>query len=388
MTQKYSTKPLAEIITWVVLMGVAVMSSLYALFGHALIEAMYNGESWSFLNGIIRATRPLEHYFATGDWLFSGLGICSISGWILLMLLLDPARIESIMARMRRHRLASSIVGTGIIVGSLLVRWEPDPAIPWYMFMNWLALGMLVLGFTNDSTASSGGRAFAWSLLVILICFCAYFLFTQPALLNHLFAEDTFGENLSFLFLAFSGLTFLYLTVIMKGPDGRIQWAKNRFYLLFGLMLLFVAAEEISWGQRIIGFETPAGWPNRQDEANLHNLFNKDPDKFFSLSNALVSLLMIVLGLLVPIANRVSSTIRNLVQRFNIPVLSFVAAMFMIVGVGIHVEKLHSYYEETDEIRELFMSCGFIVFAVQTLESHRSRITRRVGERSGVDNRR
>ncbi|MET0201749.1 MAG: hypothetical protein ABW245_07835, partial [Gaiellaceae bacterium] len=44
--------------------------------------------------------------------------------------------------------------------------------------------------------------------------------------------------------------------------------------LPLGLLLLFAAGEEISWGQRIIGFRPPALFleHNFQQESNLHNL--------------------------------------------------------------------------------------------------------------------
>lgn len=43
---------------------------------------------------------------------------------------------------------------------------------------------------------------------------------------------------------------------------------------VFGLGCLFIAGEEISWGQRLFGFETPADFErmNRQGETTLHNL--------------------------------------------------------------------------------------------------------------------
>lgn len=47
-------------------------------------------------------------------------------------------------------------------------------------------------------------------------------------------------------------------------------------YVLLGLGLFFVAGEEIAWGQRIFGFETPDDWAekNLQQETTLHNLPN------------------------------------------------------------------------------------------------------------------
>ncbi|MFC1462588.1 hypothetical protein ACFLQU_03175 [Verrucomicrobiota bacterium] len=45
-------------------------------------------------------------------------------------------------------------------------------------------------------------------------------------------------------------------------------------YALFGLLCIFIAMEEISWGQRILDFNTPDPFrkQNIQNEFNLHNL--------------------------------------------------------------------------------------------------------------------
>jgi hypothetical protein len=44
--------------------------------------------------------------------------------------------------------------------------------------------------------------------------------------------------------------------------------------LVFGVLLLVIAGEEVSWGQRIFDVETPAALvdSNRQDELNVHNI--------------------------------------------------------------------------------------------------------------------
>jgi hypothetical protein len=45
-------------------------------------------------------------------------------------------------------------------------------------------------------------------------------------------------------------------------------------YLAFGLGCFFIAGEEIAWGQRIFGFETPEGLEelNEQEEVTVHNI--------------------------------------------------------------------------------------------------------------------
>lgn len=46
-------------------------------------------------------------------------------------------------------------------------------------------------------------------------------------------------------------------------------------YLVAGIALLVITGEEISWGQRIFGWETPEALEeaNRQEETNIHNLY-------------------------------------------------------------------------------------------------------------------
>ncbi len=62
-------------------------------------------------------------------------------------------------------------------------------------------------------------------------------------------------------------------------------WAEKGFpqrclYIPGGLVMVFVAGEEISWGQRLIGFATPDALMdiNAQEEFNLHNI---DTDLFY-----------------------------------------------------------------------------------------------------------
>lgn len=50
--------------------------------------------------------------------------------------------------------------------------------------------------------------------------------------------------------------------------------SQGALYVLFAGVMFFCAGEEISWGQRILGFSTPAAIEeiNKQDELTLHNI--------------------------------------------------------------------------------------------------------------------
>ena len=84
--------------------------------------------------------------------------------------------------------------------------------------------------------------------------------------------EDRPVEVLTVVFFLAASVTAFRLALTHRArPDQR--WAR-RFYGCFALLLLLVSMEEISWGQRIIGFDTPQALReiNGQGETTLHNI--------------------------------------------------------------------------------------------------------------------
>lgn len=109
----------------------------------------------------------------------------------------------------------------------------------------------------------------------------------------------------------------------------RLFSKKSRWFLFvtffLGFFLFFSAGEEISWGQRLIGIETPEYFQknNAQQETNLHNLV-VDGVKLNKLifSIVLVSALCIYL-LLVPVLYQKSPAIRSFLDRSGVPIPRF-----------------------------------------------------------------
>ena len=82
--------------------------------------------------------------------------------------------------------------------------------------------------------------------------------------------EDNWVEYLTPVWFLLTGL-LLFATALAERSIVR-----RSIYLLCGVAFLFAAGEEISWGQRILGFATPdflLDW-NDQDEFNVHNISN------------------------------------------------------------------------------------------------------------------
>lgn len=90
---------------------------------------------------------------------------------------------------------------------------------------------------------------------------------SDPARAFRLVVEDGPLEWLQVLFLG-AAATLLF------GAARHRHGRQRRLLACAAAGVLFVAGEELSWGQRQVGFESPAGLAaiNRQAELNLHNL--------------------------------------------------------------------------------------------------------------------
>lgn len=168
--------------------------------------------------------------------------------------------------------------------------WHPAREEPagftawhWLRMGTMLGLGALLVGTlvaAGQETPEAGAplapplRLFAWSVAMAATAATVLFV-ADPAAFHALAAEDGAIEWLSALLLfAASALMLGRFRQFWRRPADA---PGRRLHLLaaLGLAGLFflMAMEEISWFQRVIGFETPAGVAekNWQGEFNLHN---------------------------------------------------------------------------------------------------------------------
>ena len=110
----------------------------------------------------------------------------------------------------------------------------------------------------------------------ILVCLQAllfgYIAFAHPSVYHALVWEDGWAQNLT-------AAAFLLAGVALLGAAMAARRAFPRcVYILGGAAMAFFAGEEVSWGQRIIGFETPGFLVdlNHQGEFNIHNISGVD----------------------------------------------------------------------------------------------------------------
>lgn len=169
----------------------------------------------------------------------------------------------------------------------------------------------------------------------------------QPRRFHALMQEDGWAEWATFLVFALAaGLG----VARARSP----ALAKLERVVLLGLALFaaFVAGEEISWGQRLLGYQPPRLFLeyNFQQEANLHNLLKDVLDTRF-----VVAAIAIGYGLLLPFLNFLA-----LVPRALAPALSlapyFAAVAFL---------ELSYAYELVGELAELCLGTLFLADIAQ-----------------------
>jgi len=106
----------------------------------------------------------------------------------------------------------------------------------------------------------------------VLLIMCSFYGYITDlmSINNYLYSEDGFLEWMTAIFALISSVLFL---LSINSREGSISLLIK---LIMFFMFLCFGMEEISWGQRIFGWETPAGFTelNHQNETNIHNIFS------------------------------------------------------------------------------------------------------------------
>lgn len=134
----------------------------------------------------------------------------------------------------------------------------------------------------------------------------------------HFAEEDGFVENMTALGLLIISLLQLYRAF----KFGRIKPIYWKIGVLFSAALFFFAAgEEISWGQRIFNIQSGEFFTqnNAQGETNLHNLVVDGKKVNKLIFSQLLSVGLVVYLLIIPLLYDKVNWIKNLVNRFAVP---------------------------------------------------------------------
>lgn len=202
-------------------------------------------------------------------------------------------------------------------------------------------------------------ETFLFIALAIVLILSVYFGFTDKVYFDTIFAqEDGAIEYATFFFLlCISILQFIRLFTVSKNKTA--LWKLGIFF--FGVLFLFGAGEEISWGQRIFGIESGEFFQgnNLQKETNLHNLEIGGVKLNKLIFSQLLTIIMALYLLVMPFLYQKFNGIKKLVDKFVIPVpqLSHIAA-FLINTIFIAILPNLS---RKWEVYELFFAVIFLL---------------------------
>jgi hypothetical protein len=205
-----------------------------------------------------------------------------------------------------------------------------------------------------------------WTIIAVLIfTFIILLYFISEETYIWLGTEDSLGENLTAIFYAIAGiLLFVYSYKELKlGESIKL----HILTILLGLFFLFIALEEISWGQRIFNFSTPEllGTHNIQDEFNLHNISLFDKGQAFINQHTALNGFVFFTGILFPLLYFFVPLIRKYFNKINFPIVPISVTPIFVLSI-IHGQTLAKYFQHWShpEVKELMISIGYLLFSV------------------------
>jgi hypothetical protein len=160
--------------------------------------------------------------------------------------------------------------------------------------------------------------AAAAGLLAALMLGAILLLRLDDGFVNAYTGEDGIVEWVGAAFLlAAAVLMFLLFRHARASGVARL---KTLSFLALALLFFVAAGEELSWGQRLLGVETPAALKevNTQKEINIHNLYGGSGGQ--NLSSRGFQAFWITWGILIPVVAAASGRARRFIGRF-IPIL-------------------------------------------------------------------
>ncbi|NNU80389.1 hypothetical protein HMH01_08030 [Halovulum dunhuangense] len=161
------------------------------------------------------------------------------------------------------------------------------------------------------------------------------------------------------LFVIAAGLAF---AASRRGPGGRYAL----MHLALALGFLVCAGEEISWGQRLLDYSTPATLDalNAQGEFNLHNSFGYSADHIFMAGVALY-------GVMLPLLARTGPAIHGAADLTGLPIASAGLALGFAAASLIHDWSVFALLPRVPmnmaEGREFLCALGFLLLMTESL---------------------
>ena len=283
-----------------------------------------------------------------------GLGIMDASLTSDMPLVRETAQLE-----VRLVRWALLVLGAAGLALGALWPWI-SAARPYRRFMAWDLAPPAT--YDRQLTRFRGPSA---AVMVLLIVLSALYLTQGPAIfsdaqLGWINREDGVLEYAQAGFLLLASAVSLGIALRLRGMR-----ARRAMHAFLALLFFAMFGEEISWGQRILGFDTPENLKglNVQNEVNLHNMYGYMFDHLFIL-------LFFVWGCVVPLLYQVSGFFRQVFRMIGLPVPSAGLAVGMLIATLCQDQIVYRLTEgipglRLAELREFLSAAAFLLLMVE-----------------------
>ncbi|CAL1125304.1 unnamed protein product [Cladocopium goreaui] len=179
-----------------------------------------------------------------------------------------------------------------------------------------------------------------------------------------LFAEDGIYETIQAALCGAGAIVLLWTFFRCKAPfDYQLfTTQRNWFVLLLAMMMIVMLGEEISWGQRLLGFNTPEWLTQRnfQGEFTFHNMRAfQEGQEGNSLEMGWMWVMVSYLGV-VPLVVLLSRPLAAWTKTLGFPVPDWPIAVITIV-----LFIMNTLLFRTSEVTELILDILLVAFAVE-----------------------
>ncbi len=173
--------------------------------------------------------------------------------------------------------------------------------------------------------------------------------------------EDEFLEWATVWAFAVAAVIFAVAAVRQRRASGALPW----FLAGVSLFCVFVAGEEISWGQRVLGYRPPVYFlqENFQQELNIHNVVDT------SLRKLALKGVILGYGVLLPLL-ALAAPVRRQLDR-----LAVVASPWQLAPAFLVTWVVYQQYplKFTGEVIELMVGLGFLFASLVAAETFAGR---------------
>jgi hypothetical protein len=201
---------------------------------------------------------------------------------------------------------------------------------------------------------------------LLLIVFVVIYR-TNTELLFQMTDEDNFLEWATAILLIIAGIISLVSALQIRQNQDLFFW----FFLIFSILCILASLEEISWGQRLLGVESPEYFLEASDqgEINIHNIIQKYTQniKIFNFTYSfktkhLTGLITFIYGTCFPLLAK-NPKVNDLLTRYQIVIPNRLLAFSFFIGSILMIDIPTG---EEEEIGEFLLSiCIFLFMLIE-----------------------